>query len=339
MAAALEALGYCYIQRDGPSDLVLRQKADQNKGFEWKDQAHYDRLGDAVVAFVQEQLVQLCGLEMLKLPKDTAPQTTIYASPGLSTHKGPVVVLVCGSAPGGAAGVWGRSICINHTLRDGAMFEYIAKAKERGWGVVVTNPGVNEIDGAPVPGSECPHRHFAAVWKEVIAPAPASSVLIVAHSYGGPGTVYLLKTLGEERNRIAAVAFTDAGAFDHAGTLLQEDIPSEETLAAAKNRAKAEAERKMMLRYRELAPESFAPPSPEVLAFLHSRARNFVVSDLPTGEGVHESHEGCVAVSAGHKEHPWTSASAMDHVMAFLEVALTGGAEASNEALRAQIRK
>ena len=42
--------------------------------------------------------------------------------------------------PGGTAGVWGRSLCINDGTLSGSMFEAIARAKSRGWAVVVADP-------------------------------------------------------------------------------------------------------------------------------------------------------------------------------------------------------
>ena len=44
-----------------------------------------------------------------------------FATPGLHAHCGPVLLLVCGSTPGGNCGVWGRSLCINDSTLQGAM--------------------------------------------------------------------------------------------------------------------------------------------------------------------------------------------------------------------------
>jgi hypothetical protein len=112
---ALDNLGYRYIAGPSgkPSDWVLRQHADPSKGFEWKGQENYDLVGQAVLDCCKAELVGLCGLEDLNCGPDAELAATVYASRGLRTSTKPLLVLVCGSAPGGAAGVWGRSLCIN----------------------------------------------------------------------------------------------------------------------------------------------------------------------------------------------------------------------------------
>ena len=115
-----------------PDDLVLRQLADKAVGFTWRGQEDYDAVGAAVTAHMQHLLASpLCGLEAVRLPEGV----TVWASPGLQAHAGPVLLLVAGMAPGGAAGVWGRSLCINESTRQGAMFTCIRRAQAEGWAV------------------------------------------------------------------------------------------------------------------------------------------------------------------------------------------------------------
>ena len=45
------------------------------------------------------------------------------------------------------AGQWARALCINESLKSGAIFEYLKKIYELGWGVIVFNPNLN---AAPV---------------------------------------------------------------------------------------------------------------------------------------------------------------------------------------------
>ena len=127
---ALASLGYAFIP--GPtknaSDWVLRQISDPEKGFTWRGQDDYNALSAAAVRWIRGALVGLCGLE----PLDSLSPATAYASPGLGDHTGPVCLLVCGSAPGGDAGVWGRSLCINASTAQGAMFDYVLKARALG---------------------------------------------------------------------------------------------------------------------------------------------------------------------------------------------------------------
>ena len=110
----LARLGYQFVAGPSgdPDDLVLRQLADKAVGFTWRGQEDYDAVGAAVTAHMQHLLASpLCGLEAVRLPEGV----TVWASPGLQAHAGPVLLLVAGMAPGGAAGVWGRSLCINES--------------------------------------------------------------------------------------------------------------------------------------------------------------------------------------------------------------------------------
>lgn len=337
MASPLSACGYSYVP--GPSgelaDWVLRQLSDTQKGFEWRGQEDYDALGAAVLQHVRAQLVTLCGLEEVRVP--TATGAAVYATPGLAAREAPLLLLVCGSAPGGAVGVWGRSLCINGSLREGAMFEYIFEAQARGWSVVVADPNISEGEGAPrVLGSECPHVHLRSVWDVLIAPAASQRVLIVAHSYGGPASVHLLKVLsGEQLERVAALAFTDGMAWSPKGwgivSMLQEVLPSDEDVASAAKPDAVSAMRAIWRRYAAFAPAAFEPPSAEVQRALAARGRNFVASPQALGVLVAaEGPEGCPLVSAGHESHPSTTHAAMAAVFDFLARGAAGTAAAAN---------
>eukprot|EP01062_Namystynia_karyoxenos_P024258 TRINITY_DN19440_c0_g1_i1.p1 TRINITY_DN19440_c0_g1~~TRINITY_DN19440_c0_g1_i1.p1 ORF type:complete len:370 (+),score=116.08 TRINITY_DN19440_c0_g1_i1:83-1111(+) len=334
---ALQELGYKYVPGPSgdPSDLVLRQIADPEKGFEWSGQEHYDKLGAAVVAHVKGMLQGLCGLEPLRLPPGGGgPAAVVHASPGATESQAPLLLLVCGSAPGGAAGVWGRSLCVNATLRQGAMFDYVRRAREKGWSVIVADPNVNEIEEAAIPGSECPHKHVRTLWEHYVEPAKASKVLVVAHSYGGPQVANLLKTTPSARERIAAIAFTDAGAFDNAGDMLQEAVPSDASVAAAKKPAAAAKERDEIKRFAEIEPSAFLPPPEEAVRVLREVARNWVSSAEPLGKFISPETEGVLCVSAGHESHPSTTFSATEEVFAFLQCGVEGTAAADNARIR-----
>ena len=206
-APTLADLGYAYVPvpTGDPDDFVLRS-ADGG-GFEWKGQANYDAVGAAAVAWIREQLVAHCGLHAVPC----AGGATAYSSSGLKGSSAPLLLLVCGSAPGGDAGVWGRSLCINDSTRSGAMFGYVRRAQRLGWGVLIADPHG---------GDGCPHAHLAQLWcarspslqaggsmfailtptegwrvgrRSTVEPAAAARVLVVAHSYGGPVAASLLK--------------------------------------------------------------------------------------------------------------------------------------------------
>ena len=112
--ATLHELGYGYVP--GPSgaqsdwvrtshvpcplnfelnDQVLRKLEDPSQGFEWKGQEDYDAVGAAVTSWVRLQLGSLYGLEEIHVEPATA-----FATPVVLDHTGPLLLLVCGSAPG-----------------------------------------------------------------------------------------------------------------------------------------------------------------------------------------------------------------------------------------------
>ena len=64
----------------------------------------------------------------------------------------------------------------------GTMYDYIFRAENLGWSVVVADPrtDLNEADGI----AASPHLHLQSVWQEVIEACPAPCVAVVAHSYG-----------------------------------------------------------------------------------------------------------------------------------------------------------
>mmetsp|Transcript_77196 Transcript_77196/g.196014 ORF Transcript_77196/g.196014 Transcript_77196/m.196014 type:complete len:343 (+) Transcript_77196:1-1029(+) len=335
-ARELRRLGYQFVPGPSglPSDLLLRQAADAQQGFQWKGQEDYDAVGDAVVAYVQGQLVALCGLEPLPLPAQNAGEggatTVVYATPSFREQTAPLLVLICGAPPGGSVGVWGRKLCINASLHEGAMFDYIFRAKQLGWSVLVANPNSNEIAGLLVSGSECSHLHLQTMWNAYVAPAAASSVLVVAHSYGACATAHLLKCEANALERIQAIAFTD-GWVNPPGNLLREVVPG---VAASQGSASFLAE------VAQLAPLACQPASEAVERRLAEVGRDFVSSQLPAGTPVAADRrgDGVPCVSAGHQEHPSTTHAATEVVFAFLQEGLKGRTATSNDELRERCR-
>ena len=329
---SLSSLGYIYVPgaSGARSDFVLRQSDKPNEGFTWKGQENYDAVGAAAVAWVQCQLTAQFGLETVHLSNSVA-----YASPCLSQHRGPTMLLICGSAPGGAAGVWGRSLIMNQTTHEGAMFDFILRAQSRGWAVVVANPHDD---------SKSPHRHLTELYHALLAPrAAAQPLLVVAHSYGAALTMGLLKSAPEAAVQLAALALTDGMVWTADGWsgegLLHEEVPTAAQLDAAIAAKKgtdtelssfaelaAQSFREELARSSEVAPAAFAPPSRALQARVAALGRNWVVSELPVGSRVSLGRHSVAAlmptVSAGATAHPSTTFAARDDIFAFLDRAV-----------------
>ena len=310
-ARALAALGYAYGARDDARAgderyYTLNQLADKTKGFEWKGQEDYDRVAVACAAYCKSRLEVHCRLAPVAMG-----EATIWASPGDAGPAAPLVFLVCGSNPGGSAGVWGRSLCVNATLGEGAMFDYVARAaRDLGGNVVVADPNVSEDRGREIPGSECAHTHLCTLWDLAIPAASTRDVVIVAHSYGAAAVAYLFKAAPRARDRTKAVAFTDGCAL--CGSVLQELPPGESV-------PKLAAKMKPVLAH---APRAFEADAAAAAA-LRAVARNFVASEAPLGAPV-AGGCGIDQVSAGHTAHPATTAAATTAVFAFLAEKLKG---------------
>ena len=96
-------------------------------------QENYDDLGAAVTAWTKASLATIGGL----CPVTVDKKATAYVSPaGVGAGVDPAtprLLLVHGSMPGGSCGIWGRSLCINVSTLEGAMFDYIRRAHERAY--------------------------------------------------------------------------------------------------------------------------------------------------------------------------------------------------------------
>ena len=219
----LASLGYQMVA--GPSgskgDFVLRQLKDPSAGFAWAGQENFDALGKAVFVWCKEQLISLCGLEVLSGYDGAAP----YATPGFASRAAPVLVLLTGDVPGGDAGTWSRRLVINNSTATGAMFDYVFGAQQRGWSVVI--PDTN--------GPVTPHRHMQQLWQQLLRPSPFTRLLMVGHSYGGPVAMSLLKSEPEACGRLGAVVTTDGMAWAAAGwdtiEQIDESVPTDEQVA------------------------------------------------------------------------------------------------------------
>lgn len=88
-----------------------------------------DAVGAAVTAWAKDALGTVAGLTPVKI----GPATCWVSPAGVGAEIGtatPRLLLVCGSMPGGSCGIWGRSLCINASTLEGAMFDYIRRVRQ-----------------------------------------------------------------------------------------------------------------------------------------------------------------------------------------------------------------
>lgn len=89
------------------------------------------------------------------------------------------------------------SLIINDSLKTGTQLPFIKKALEEKYSILVMNTNENErlVNGrvTPIPGSEDPLVHACTVWEQyVLGESKAEQIFIVAHSFGGVATIFLV---------------------------------------------------------------------------------------------------------------------------------------------------
>lgn len=289
------------IDTDEPFQYVVKP------GDKAYNQGHYEALGKCIGHYIEDILVSKYGLERTIVPLGVdaddvnTPKSHIYLSKNALTTKDTLLVLIQGSGVV-RPGQWSRAVIINESLELGSMFPYIERAQRNGWEIMILNPNLNEIsfddgDGMDfggegglsfskklgsmtVEGNETPEHHCQYVWDNFIKKSKADNIVIVAHSYGGY-TITLLATHNafDFTHRVTALALTD----------------SVHSRASIKGQP--------------------------VIEWFDRNARDWVASkelldkDLP----YHTKDAGCPCVSAGHPKHEYTSGTAKDSVMEYLE--------------------
>ncbi|CAG5059079.1 unnamed protein product [Parnassius apollo] len=213
---ALYNLGY-YFNSDGQLRKIGKFNIPTKEPFRYdistepeECQAYYEKLGAVITEYVYGML-EVEKMIRLPVPIDSTPDngTFIFVSKDYD-QKDVLMILIQGS---GAvrAGQWSRSLIINKSLDAGTQIPYIKKAKACGYGIMILNPNDNNRDERNIPNSGTAETHARYVWDTYIKSSKASSILIVAHSYGGIVTVTLADQIKEEfEQRVKAIALTDS---------------------------------------------------------------------------------------------------------------------------------
>ncbi|KAI9199346.1 Arb2 domain-containing protein [Polychytrium aggregatum] len=254
-----------------------------------RNQEHYEAVGDAVAAYIEEQLVETLGLLRKIVPVDATPNeptSKIFMSPNALTAAGKLLVLIPGINI--RVGQWARKIVMNDNINKGSVFDYVRQGQSEGYEIMVLNNNENigrALPGTkrrPIRGSESPERHVEYVFDSLIKGARAAQIFVVAHSFGGHCIARLVSShqgANNIRARISAIAFTD----------------SVHSL------------------------RSFESHSPDFSRWFQSHARNWVRSSRPLDTPIAPASlmAQCPCVSAGHEDHGYTTVTAIDSVFEF----------------------
>jgi|MDSY01.1.fsa_nt_gb hypothetical protein len=182
------------LRRRSPYGGVL-----QDDGFEWAGQQHYDALAEAVLEYAETTLVTIGGLVKIEL----LPGCPVYHSEDFFTNDRDLLILIQGTGRV-RVGVWGCALCINDSMRHGSMVEYVLRAKEQGFAVLVLNPNCK----TECEGSRSKEEHCLTAWDRLVDDgtepkdpsldppsqevgsgssrkvSPARRICVVGHSYG-----------------------------------------------------------------------------------------------------------------------------------------------------------
>jgi len=201
------------LEKDGTTISDRPFEFEVKPGDRAHNQAHYEAMGEVITDEVYNILVTEGGLErkevVFEAGNKNGPRSFVFVSPGFQ-EKERLQVLIHGSGVV-RAGQWTRKLIMNEDLDHGSVLPFLREAKEKDWGVCVLNTNLNDIDGESIEGSESPEEHGETVWQTMIAPAKASKVVVIAHSYGGIVAMHLASTFGEEWvKRVAGLLLTDS---------------------------------------------------------------------------------------------------------------------------------
>jgi len=214
------------------------------------------------------------------MQKKSEPTSFIFTSQNLATAD--FILMIVHGTGVVRAGQWSRKLIINEGLTIGSQIEYIRRAEQAGYAVIVTNTNYNRVESPrnlrsrssrPIRGSETPEAHGQYVWEHFIRPNSAKHVFIMAHSYGGAVVLAIAEKFQLEFDRrVVAVALTDSPMEFYGDRVAK-----------------------------------------KVLKMLKKRTINWVVNDEKVDTELGES-DCCSLRSAGHKVHEWTSHTSIDAI-------------------------
>ncbi|POG71700.1 hypothetical protein GLOIN_2v1774561 [Rhizophagus irregularis DAOM 181602=DAOM 197198] len=314
----VEGFGYRFNEKGELRDIETGGRFEffYRTGDRYYNQRRYEELGDVIGEFIENELVEQYNLIRKIIPVELKEddnianaKSRIYISDDAQECQ-TLLLLIQGSGVV-RPGQWARQVIINDSLEVenvylcvfdaalGTMFPYIRKAQELKWGIVIFNPNENygsimkdgEVRDRRIFGSESPQNHCLYVWDKFVTNARAKEILIVAHSYGGICTSYLLDQYADDfYKRVKGIALTDSV---HSSGM----IPTHSKLWFSK----------------------------KAINWIKS---DLPIND-PIREA--NQFYGCNCFSAGHHKHEYTSGVAIEPVFEFLQFRARGNKEITNQ--------
>mmetsp|Transcript_19930 Transcript_19930/g.22580 ORF Transcript_19930/g.22580 Transcript_19930/m.22580 type:complete len:339 (-) Transcript_19930:25-1041(-) len=288
-AKTLAELGYHF------NDEGKLRNIEDGSGFKWVNQAHYEKLALFVLEDIQKAMREKHGLIEHWLPikngedgtttEDHKNKVNIFYTKDWTTNTKGALILIQGT---GAvrAGQWARKCCINDSLTTGTVLPQLERAAKNGWSVIVFNPNYNRDPETKsiIMHNESMEAHCSYVYRNFVLrggsfATPADDLYMVSHSAGGYCTVKLVEEFYDDLNLRLKRLALTDSA--HSGLI--------------KTQRSAE--------------------------FFKTKAYHWIASDKPLNTRCPERDQasGCTCVSAGHKEHEYTTGVSREAFMNFLE--------------------
>lgn len=128
-----------------------------------------------ITRYVQSRMVSDFGFVPLTIPQeDATATTTILASPDWQTAKKLLVIIQ--NASGSLMGIFSRSLCLDKGLSKGSMLNYVKRARDANYAVMILRPNTNSVmtesnQKLYIQGAETPEAHAMFVWENIIPKA------------------------------------------------------------------------------------------------------------------------------------------------------------------------
>eukprot|EP00736_Rhodelphis_marinus_P005353 Rmarinus@m.3669 len=208
-------------------------------------------------------------------------QSFFFASPdALTTEK--LLIIVHGS---GAvrAGMWSRRVIINANIDSGTQLPYIRRARKLGWGVIVTNTNLNEVPASSSPKTKRQRIRGSS--------CPQEHFLSVWDKYVERSSA----------SRVGIIAHSYGGVVCTDVAMLR----------------KCFRRRVVGVAFTDSVHKLY--PNYLCREWVQKQCVNWVCSRKPLDTILSSPENECECRSAGTVEHEWTSASAFNPVMQFIE--------------------
>ncbi|ETO34041.1 hypothetical protein RFI_03051 [Reticulomyxa filosa] len=321
-------------------------------------QQDYENFGDAVEEFIFYVVENYANMKRINIqanpdksiapaiiftsPDYTSKETLLFIIPGsgLWSLYICIYVYICIYICAVRASQWARSLCINDDLSSGTCLPFLHSAEQRDWGVILCDPNARLKKNDADKGRVYPIHHCKYVFKQyvmnVLDKSKIKNVFIVAHSAGL--RIALLITHTHTHTHTFTYTQTEPLFFRHIPLfsficvhLYHFDEPFDGSFFFFLQKKKGGwctsevlddygewlAQKNIV---RGIAFTDCGDPGSYISKFsfqLYKKcAQNWVTSEYPLGPKMNPTVK---RVSAGHRQHEWTSASAYQSIFKFFD--------------------